>query len=138
MQLPNELLLALDVLPQPKAGAQVNRMFFSSGNASPRSLVKGAQRALAAVFKLSGVKGAHCHRFRHTLASELLAKGNGIEDVAAILGDSPGVVRRHYAKWTPEYQRRQDAVIRQIHGTDLAQIWHRHKNGQLSAEFTIF
>jgi hypothetical protein len=28
---------------------------------------------------------------------------------------------RHYAKWTPEYQARQDRVIRLIHGTNLAQ-----------------
>ena len=86
-----------------------------------RSLVKGAQRTMAAVFRRSGVKGAHCHRFRHTLASELLGKGGSFEEVAAILGDSPATVRRYYAKWTPEYQSRQDRLIRTIHGTDLAQ-----------------
>ena len=74
-----------------------------------------------AVFKLSGVEGAHPHRFRHTLASELLGKGGTFEEIAAILADSPGTIRRYYAKWTPEYQSRQDTLIRKIHGTDLAQ-----------------
>jgi integrase len=53
---------------------------------------------MAAVFRLSGVERAHCHRFRHRLASELLGKGGSIEEIAAILGDSPATVRRHYAK----------------------------------------
>jgi len=84
-------------------------------------LVKAAQRTMAAVFRRSGVERAHCHRFRHTLASELLGKGGTIEEVAGILGDSPATVRRYYAKWTPEYQSLQDTLIRKIHGTDLAQ-----------------
>ena len=74
-----------------------------------------------AVFKLSGVAGAHPHRFRHTLASELLGKGGSIEKVAGILADNPATISRYYAKWTPEYQQGQDDLIRQTHGTDLAQ-----------------
>jgi integrase len=85
-------------------------------------LVKGAQRTFAAVVKRAKVEGAHPHRFRHTLASELLGKGASIEDVAGILADSTTTIRRHYAKWTPEYQARQDRAIRLIHdGTNLAQ-----------------
>lgn len=83
--------------------------------------MKGAWRTLAAVLKRSGVERAHPHRFRHTLASELLGKGGTLEVVAAILGDSPATIRRYYAKWTPEYQSRQDALIRTIQDTDLAQ-----------------
>jgi hypothetical protein len=29
-------------------------------------------------------------------------------------------IRRYYAKWTEEYQSRQDALIRKIHDTNLA------------------
>jgi len=121
VELPTVVLGALDMLPLPKGGPQDNRRFFSSGNASLRSLVKGAARTLAAVFKCSGVERAHPHRFRHTLASELLGKGGTLEEVAAILGDSPATIRRHYAKWTQEYQDRQDVLIRKIHDTNLAQ-----------------
>ena len=121
VELPTVVLTALDMLPRPKAAAQDNRRFFSKDDANLRSVVKGLWRTLSAVFKRSGVKAAHPHRFRHTLASELLGKGATYEEVAAILGDSPATIRRYYAKWTEEYQSRQDSLIRKIHGTDLAQ-----------------
>jgi integrase len=78
-------------------------------------------RTLAAVFRVAKVERAYPHRFRHTLASELLGKGATVEEVAGILADSPATIRRHYAKWNPEYQARQDRVIRLVHGTNLAQ-----------------
>jgi site-specific recombinase XerD len=121
VELPPEVLRALEVLPHPKAAPQESTYFFAGSKSSVRSLVKGAWRTLASVFRLAKVEGAHPHRFRHTLASEILGKGGSIEDVAGILADSPATVRRHYAKWTPEHQARQDQVIRLIHGTNLAQ-----------------
>jgi integrase len=121
VELPSVVLEALDLLPHPKAAAQDNKRYFSSDATGLRSLVKGAWRTMDAVFQLSGVEGAHPHRFRHTLASELLGKGGDIDKVAGILADSATTIRRYYAKWTPEYQSRQDALIRTIHGTELAQ-----------------
>jgi integrase len=121
VELPPVVLEALDQLPLPKAAEQDCTLLFSGGQASLRSLVKGAARTMAAVFERSGVERAHCHRFRHTLASELLGKGGTYEEVAAILGDSPATIRRYYAKWTEEYQGRKDVLIRKIHGTDLTQ-----------------
>ena len=121
VELPPVVLDALDQLPLPKAAAKDNKGYFSSDSTGLRSLVKGAWRTMSAVFKRSGVAGAHPHRFRHTLASELLGKGGSIEKVAGILGDSPTTVRRYYAKWTPEFQSLQDDLIRTIHGTHLAQ-----------------
>jgi len=111
---------ALELLPVPKAAAQNGSRYFSSETASLRSLVKGAERLVAAVFKRSGVERAHCHGFRHTLATGLLAKGGTFESVAAILGATPATIRRYYANWTPEYQSRQDELLRLVHGTDLA------------------
>ena len=76
------------------------------------------------------MKDAHPHRFRHTLASELLGKGGGLGKVAGILGDSAATISRYYAKWTPEYQTRQEYLIRTIHGTN----WHRHKDRPLNVD----
>jgi integrase len=121
VELHPDVLKALDVLPLPKAAPRECRLFFSGGNASVRSLVKGAQRTLSAVFKRAKVDRGHPHRFRHTLASEILGRGGTVEDAANILADSPATIRRHYAKWTPEYQARQDRVTRMVHGTNLAQ-----------------
>jgi integrase len=64
---------------------------------------------MAAVFKRSGVKNAHAHRFRHTLATRLLGEGATYEQVADILGNSPEIVRKHYGKWS---KGRQDSIDR--------------------------
>jgi site-specific recombinase XerD len=121
VELPPVVIETLEILPPPKGARQDNRRYFYKDEANLRTLVKGAWRTLAAVFEQSGVNGAIPHRFRHTLASELLGKGGTLEEIAAILADSPATIRRYYAKWTPEYQSRQDVLIRKIHGTDLAQ-----------------
>ena len=121
VELPREALDALDMLPHPKAAPRDSTSFFAGGKSTVRSLVKGAQRTLAAVFRLAKVEHAHPHRFRHTLASELLGKGATVDEVAGILADSSATIRRHYAKWPPEFQARQDRVIRLVHGTNLAQ-----------------
>jgi len=55
-------------------------------------LVKGAQRTLSAVFKRAKVDRGHPHRFRHTLASEILGRGATVEYGANILADSPRMV----------------------------------------------
>lgn len=55
------------------------------------------------------------HR-RHTLATEILVNGGSIEDVANILGESPAIVRKHYAKWSTEYQTRTLALLEKVHG----------------------
>jgi integrase len=68
-----------------------------------------AERTLSAIFKKSGVKNAHAHRFRHTLATRLLEQGATFEQVADILGNSPAVVRKHYGKWS---KGRQDNIDR--------------------------
>ncbi len=121
MKLPPYAIVALERLPRPKAAPAECELYFASGTSSVRSLVKGAQRTMAAVFKLAAVPGAHCHRFRHTLATETLGKGGTIEDVASILADSPANIHRHYAKWSDERQARQDELLDRVHGTNPAQ-----------------
>ncbi len=72
-------------------------------------------RLLRAVFKAAGVQGAHAHRFRHTLATELLGRGASYEDVADILGNSPEIVRKHYGKWSAARQSRIDELMNHVH-----------------------
>lgn len=74
VEVPAAVLDALAKLPQPKAAPRDSRLYFASGSSSVRSLVKGAERTLKAVFDLAGVERAHAHRFRHSLASELMGK----------------------------------------------------------------
>jgi site-specific recombinase XerD len=109
LPIPETLKLILDVLPLPRNAAQDCPYFFWNGLTSRRAVVGIAERTLGCVFKKSGVKHAHAHRYRHTLATRLLAEGASFETVADILGNTPEVVRRHYGKWS---KGRQDNIDR--------------------------
>ena len=76
-----------------------------------------AHKTLHAVFRLSRVEKARSHRFRHTLATEILSKGGTEQDVADFLGISPSVVRKHYAKWNRGRQERVVNIMRAVHGS---------------------
>lgn len=102
---------ALDVLPLPRNGGAEARYFFWNGVTSRRAVVGIAERTLAAVFAKSKVEAAHAHRFRHTLATRLLGMGGTEQEVADILGNSPEIVRKHYAKWSQARQKRIDDLM---------------------------
>jgi integrase len=108
-----ELQAALDALPAPRGEAD-SRYFFWSGHGSARSMVRDATRTLAAVFAASSVPAACAHRFRHTLATEILERGGSIEDAADVLGNSPAIVRKHYAKWSVRRQERISNLMRAV------------------------
>jgi integrase len=120
----DELRLALNAVPAPRGAGPDCRYFFWNGITSERAVKGIAERTLAAVFRLSGVKRAHAHRFRHTLATELLGAGASFEEVADILGNSPEVVRKHYAKWSTARQARIDNLMDRV----WAQFGHAGKN----------
>src|ERR1035437_822158 len=121
LPIPEELRAALDTLPLPRAGMGTEaRCFFWNGITSRRAVVGIAERTLAAVFAKSGVEGAHAHRFRHTLATEILARGGTEQDVADILGISAAVARKHYAKWSQARQQRITKLLEAVYpGTYL-------------------
>jgi integrase len=63
---------------------------------------------LAPMFKAAKLTGnPHPHQFRHTFASKLLSSGTSVENVAALLGNTPRVVWKHYAAFVKD---RQDAL----------------------------
>ena len=82
---------------------------------------------MGAVSRASGVPGACSHRFRHTLATEVVQLGGTLERAADILRDSETIVRKHYAKWS---------AGRQAHISELlARIWHTGKPEPVSVDF---
>jgi site-specific recombinase XerD len=124
IQIPPVVRQALEVLPHPLAAPRESKAYFA-GQGSLRSLVKSAERLLWSVFQKADVRAAYPHRFRHTFASELLARGESIEVVADLLGDSPTIVRKHYRKWMPEWQAKKDMASRGLvegASTNLPQI----------------
>ena len=116
LPVPADMKAALDALPVPKGADGECRYFFWSGVGSEKAMKANADRTLHAVFQKSGVARAHAHRFRHTLATELLGRGASFEDVADVLGNSPEIVRKHYAKWSPARQARIDDLMEKVHG----------------------
>jgi site-specific recombinase XerD len=84
--------------------------FFWSGEGNPKSCVGDWQRTLRRLSALSGVH-IHAHRFRHTFAAELLSKGVPVSEVAAILGNTPRIVEKHYSQWISQRQKAIDEAI---------------------------
>jgi site-specific recombinase XerD len=125
LPIPDDLRLALNAAPWPRGADADCRYFFWNGITSERAVKGIAERTLAAVFKKSGVAKAHAHRFRHTLATELLGAGASFEEVGDILGNSPEIVRKHYAKWSTARQARIDTLM----DTVWAQNGHTKNNG---------
>ena len=116
----DDLQAALDVLPLPRGADGLDcPYFFWSGHGSRETFVRDAKRSLSAAFRISGVPGACAHRFRHTLATEVLEKGGSFEEAADILGDTEAIVRKHYAKWSAGRQARINDL--------LVRIWYTKK-----------
>ena len=88
--------------------------FFWSGHGGTRAAIRDATRTMEAVYRASGVPGASSHRFRHTLATEVLELGGTIEDAADILGDSEAIARKHYRKWSAGRQARISGLLAPI------------------------
>jgi site-specific recombinase XerD len=117
LPVPAELQAALDATPEPLGTKGESKYFFWSGNGTERSMIRDATRTMAAVFRKSGVVRAHAHRFRHTLATEILENGGTFEDAAEVLGNSPNIIRKHYAKWSRGRQERISTLLNSIFAT---------------------
>jgi site-specific recombinase XerD len=67
------------------------------------------------IFKLAGPweESAHPHRFRATFARILPQNGVEIQDVAELIGDTPAIVAKHYAKWVTVRQDRLRRILQE-------------------------
>jgi integrase len=132
LPVPPELQAALDILPLPRGAAPDCPYFFWSGIGSRENVRKCTGETMQAVFRASGVVNACSHRFRHTLATEVLAMGGTLEEAADILGDSVRIVAKYYAKWSSGRQARISDL--------LARIWHTQKSSEqtpYNQEFSV-
>ena len=116
LPVPPDLKAALDAVPAPATNPD-SPYFFWNGTGKPKTHKAHIDRCLRAVFTKSGVRSAHAHRFRHTLATELLGRGASCEDVADILGNSPAIVRKHYGKWSAARQSRINSLMERVYIT---------------------
>jgi site-specific recombinase XerD len=114
LPVPPDMKAALDCVPVPTRNPK-SRYFFWNEQGKPKTHKAHVDRALRSLFKAAGVPSAHAHRFRHTLATELLGRGASFEDVADVLGNSPEIVRKHYGKWSAARQSRIDELLGKVH-----------------------
>jgi len=100
-----ELLFALEAECERRKPESKDRVL--TNPATNRPLTRpGLYRRLLALGKRAGVDHAHPHRFRDTLAVDMLSRGASPYDVAKILADTIETVERHYAPFTKELRER--------------------------------
>jgi integrase len=102
--------IALDAL---KDVPNLGPFYFWTGNGLPKSAVADWQRSLRKLFALAGLKD-NPHMFRHSRATELLTKDVSLETVAAILGNTPAIVQKHYSHFVKSWQLKLEEDVRKI------------------------
>lgn len=104
--IPPQLSNLLKSLPAPGG------YFFLRGNSTYMHTTTNLwRRIFKRICKDAGVYPDHAHRMRHSLAADLLVKGASVEDVAAILGNSPQIVQKHYSQFIKARQDRLDSIV---------------------------
>ena len=100
-----ELCFALEVEYQQRNPKPSDRVLLNPNTQTAMTRPRLYQR-MQALGKRAGVPGVHPHRFRDTLAVDLLLSGATLYDVAKTLGDTIGTVEKHYAPFTKELRER--------------------------------
>jgi integrase len=100
-----ELLFALEAEHARRKPNPTERVLLNPSTGGPLRRPRLYARTLA-LGKRAGVAHAHPHRFRDTLAVDLLCAGAEIYDVARTLGDTVETTDRHYAPFVPALRDR--------------------------------
>ncbi len=85
-----------------------------AGKGTPRLTKGGIETLLKRIGNVAGVENVHPHRFRRTLATNLLDRGMSIQDVAVILGHAD-------LKTTQIYWGMYSNVYNQLHSHTVLQ-----------------
>jgi integrase len=90
---------------------------FMTQSCDPQQASDAWRERLRKVFRTAGSFPFHPtpHLFRHTFVRIHLQNGVSIEDVAALIGDTPETVRKWYSDWVPERQERLSRAVREAH-----------------------
>ena len=109
--LPTVAVDALKACPSEDA-----KYFFWNGRCLRTSAVKIWETTFARVFELADIPKhkAFIHNFRHSFATDLLARGIPIEDVATLLGNSVRIVEKHYSHFVRARRERLEQRVRQL------------------------
>ncbi len=105
--LPPFVVEALEACPRISPG-----YWFWTGVGSKETLAGNWRRTFRRLCKIASAQGGHPHRFRDTLAVELLLDGMPIERVSILLGHSSvRITERHYSPWVQARQTQLEADL---------------------------
>lgn len=117
--LPLFVVSALEACPRIS-----ERHWFWTGIGSKETLAGNWRRTFRRLCQIAGIQGGHPHRFRDTLAVELLLEGVPMERVSVLLGHSSvKITERHYAPWVQARQAQLES--------DLARAWRNDPIAQM-------
>jgi integrase len=112
--LPPVVVTALNACPRKS-----DPYWFWTGVGSKDTLAGNWRRTFRRLCEIAGVGGGHPHRFRDTLAVELLLEGVPMERVSILLGHtSMKITEKHYAPWVHARQAQLEADLARVWATD--------------------
>jgi integrase len=100
-----ELQFALETERDRRNPSATDRVLLDPATGKPMTRPR-LYRRIQAIGRRSNVAGARPHRFRDTLAVDLLVRGASPYDVAKMLGDTIDTIERHYTPFGKELRER--------------------------------
>jgi integrase len=105
-----ELLFTLEVEQQRRNPKLADRVLLNPATGMPLTRARLYERMLA-LGRRAGVPNARPHRFRDTLAVDMLTRGASPYDVAKMLGDTIATVESHYTPFVRELRERVRLIL---------------------------
>ena len=96
-----ELLFALELESSLRQPALADHVLLNPATGKPMTRQRLYHR-MVALGERAGVRRTHPHRFRDTLAIDLLLKGSTAYDAARVLGNTVAIVEQRYAPYITE------------------------------------
>jgi integrase len=100
-----ELMFALEAEHARRKPESTDTVLVNPATAAPMTRPRLYYRMLS-LGNCAGVLNAHPHRFRDTLAVDMLCRGASPYDVAKMLGDTIDTIERHYTPFVEELRER--------------------------------
>lgn len=106
----SELLFLLEAEYEGRRPEPTERVLINPATGKPLTRPRLYQR-MVSLGRRAGVSHAHPHRFRDTLAVDMLVRGASPYDVAKMLGDTIETVERHYMPFVRELRERVRLIL---------------------------
>jgi integrase len=106
----SELMFRLESEYEQRRPQSSDRVLINPATGNPLTRPRLYER-MVSLGRRAGVSNAHPHRFRDTLAVDMLARGASLYDVAKMLGDTNDTVEKHYTPFVRELRERARLII---------------------------